>query len=117
MLVTAQAMPLLVKAIRQTYTVFPLFQSFALAVATDDQRSEEIVAFANVLVPNGQNQRLFVQLVGSSFECVLFVEHWIQIPPFDAGFIFLISVGIGFDLSGRNAGWKVSNLLARTFVD
>lgn len=94
MLVIRQTMPLLMKIVGKSNAIFPLFQSSPLAAVANQQRSKKIVTFPNVLVPNGQNDRLFVQFTGSCLKTELLVEDGIQISPFHAGLIFLISMRV-----------------------
>lgn len=82
-------MPLLVILIRQYYTILPLFEPSSFARLSKNQRAEEIVAFADVFVPNGDDERLFVEVIRTSFEVKLFVEDGVQVAPLDASLVFL----------------------------
>lgn len=82
-------MPLLVILVGQNYTIFPLFQPPSFARLSKNQRAEKIVAFADVFIPNGDNERLLVQIVRPSFKVKFFVEHRVQIAPLDARLEFL----------------------------
>lgn len=98
MLIAGQIVPLLVNTIGKPNAIFPLLESTSFAVVADNERTEKIVTFANVLVPNGDDYRLFVEFVWSRLEAKLFVKNRIQISPLHAGFLFFIPVRIRFDL-------------------
>lgn len=98
-LIVGQIMPLLMKMVWHPNAVLPLFQTSTFAVRSQHQRAKKIVALAQVLVPDGKKNRLFVKLVGSRFEGKLLVVHRIQWAPFDGGFVFLVAMWVGFDLA------------------
>lgn len=87
-------MPLLMKIVGKSNAIFPLFQSSTLAAVANQQRTKKIVTFPNVFVPNGQNERLFIQFTGPCLKAELLVVGGIQISPFHAGLVFFISMGI-----------------------
>lgn len=75
---------MLVILIGKNNAIFPLFQSSSFAILSENQRSEEIVALAYVLVPHGNYERLLVEIVWSRLEEKLFIKDWIEITPFCA---------------------------------
>lgn len=79
--------------------VLPLLQPAPLAVRPDLQRAEEVVALAQVFVPDGQQHGLLVQLVWARLEHELLVVDGVQGAPFDAGFAFLVAMGVRLDLA------------------
>lgn len=76
-------MPLFVIMIGKTYAVPPLLQATPLARSTEDERAQEVVALANILVPHRQHERLLVQVVGTCLEQKLLVEDGVQVAPLD----------------------------------
>lgn len=75
MLITGQIVPLLVNTIGESNAIFPLLKSTSFAVVADDKRTEKIVTFADVLIPNGNDKWLFVEFIWSCFEAKFFVEN------------------------------------------
>lgn len=102
-LIVGQIVPLLVVLVRLPDAVLPLLQPAALAVRPNLQRAKEVVALAQVLVPDGQLHGLLVQLVRSRLEHKLLVVHRIQGAPLDARFALLVAMGVRLDLA---AGWE-----------
>lgn len=82
-LFAGQTMPLFVIMIGKTYAVPPLLQATPLARSTEDERAQEVVALANILVPHRQHERLLVQVVGTCLEQKLLVEDGVQVAPLD----------------------------------
>jgi hypothetical protein len=95
--------------IGQDDAVLEMLQSPSLAaLAREHQRPEKVVAFADVFVPDGDDQRLpRLQVVGSRFKGKLFVEDRIEVSPFDAC-LELLSVGIGLQLAVQGNQLKLT---------
>lgn len=73
--ITRQLMPLIMKTVRRSYAILPLFKSFAFAGVANHQGTKKIIAFTQIHVPHGKYQRLLIQVIRSCFEAELFVEH------------------------------------------
>lgn len=90
--VVGQIVPLLVEMVRHPDAVLPLAQPATFALRPDRQRAEEVVALAQILVPDGQQNGLFVEFVRARLERELFVVDRIKSAPFDAGLAFLVAM-------------------------
>lgn len=95
----SQIMPLFMKCIWCSQKVFPLGQSFAFALITDNERTKKIITFTQVFIPNGNNKRLFVQFTRTCFKTKFFIKNWIQVTPFNTCLIFSVAMRVRFQLA------------------
>lgn len=98
-IVGGEAVPLFMEMIRQPDAIEPLLEAIPLALGAQLQAAEEVVALAQILVPNGQDEHLLVEVVGTGLEVELLVVDRIESAPLDAGLVLLVLVRIGFQLS------------------
>jgi len=98
-IIGGEAMPLFVKVVWQSDAVEPLLQAVALALGAQLQAAEEVVALAEILVPDGQDEHLLVEVVGTGLEVELLVEDRIERAPLDAGLVLLVLVRIRLELA------------------
>lgn len=105
-IVRRQGMPFLMEVIRQTDAVEPLLQSLPLTLCPQLQATQEVVALAQILIPDGQYQHLLVEIMRTRLEGELLVIDGIQCAPLDRCLVLFVLVRIRFQLpvGGRGRG-------------
>ena len=89
-------MPLLMMQIGQSYAIDPLLQPLTFAIKTNHQTAKKIIAFAQVLIPNGNNQGLLIEIMRTGLKAEFLIENRIERSPFDIGFVFFVAMTVRF---------------------
>lgn len=95
--------------IRQPDAVEPLLQSITFALGAQLEAAQKVVALAQILVPDGQDEHLLVQIVRTGLEIELLIEDRIQCAPLDARLVLLVLVRIRFQLPITKKRKEVKN--------
>lgn len=88
--------------IRQPDAIEPLLEAISLALSPQLEAAKEVVTLAQILVPNGQDEHLLVEVMGTGLEVELLIINGIKSAPLDAGLVLFVLVRIGFQLSLKN---------------